>query len=890
MYSNKLKDSDLYNLAANEVAHTFEAVSGVAKVEVHGSGDYIMSIELDPKKLTTYGLTALDVIHAVERQNIEKPAGKIVNNDREYIVTTVADVQSPEEFENIPIVTKKKKVIKLRDVANVKLDNKNKDSISRFNGEKVVVLAVVGQSAANPMQIAAGIRAKLEEISHQLPEGTKCVVAYDTTTFMEKSLAEVKRTIFEAVLLVVIVVLFFLRSFRAAMVPVITVPISLIGALFIMYLCDFTLNNMTLMSMVLAIGLVVDDAIVILENIYKHLEMGKSSVKAAIDGTKEVSFAVIAMTLTLCAVYAPVALAQGVTGKYLKEFSVSLSGAVLLSGFVALTLSPMMCSRLLSAHDDMSMKKWYTNWWYKVKKVIDFSGFLSRTEEVYENVLRYTIYNKRKLTIIIALICSAFGFLVYLSLPSEYMPYQDKGVFYYDGHSPHTSTLQYTQRYVEAIDKVIADIPEIESRYFSITNPTFEGSGTLKDRSGRTTDDIIAEIEEKMKAVAGVDVNVSSGHGGSDDGTRAVTFVIRGNKSHRELRDIGSNLVRELYASLIVQGVKTSAKNEAEDYVVEIKKDKASALNIDAIAIAELIDGLIRGRKAGTFKKDNKVFDVKVEVQGDFKKTIDQLSDFYVKAYMDREEQLLIPLAELISVYARSGPVVIERYHMTRSHMILALLKPGLSIGEAVVVIRDIAKRTLPDDVFLEFVGETKRFLHESNTMMMIFFLAISFIYLVMAAQFESWRDPFIIMLTVPLALVGGVLALSCTSGSSVNIFSNMGFLTLVGLITKHGILIVDFSNKLVAAGKDIKDAVIEASRRRLRPILMTTLAMVLGALPLAAARGAGCEIRIPLGVVIVGGLSLGTIFTLFVLPVLYTYIASAKKRKSPEKQLEGLV
>ena len=386
-------------------------------------------------------------------------------------------------------------------------------------------------------------------------------------------------------------------------------------------------------------------------------------------------------------------------------------------------------------------------------------------------------------------------------------------------------------------------------------------------------------IQKKSEEVSGIDVRFSSGRGGGDDGSRMVTFVVRGNKSHRELREISSNLISEIYGSGIVQGVRSSTKNEAEDYTVEILRDKASALNVEPRVISDTISGLIQGSVATKFKKDNKMYDAKVEIEENYKRSPDQLNDIYVKTISEREE-LLIPLAELINVHARSGPVSIFRYNRTRANTVMPILNNSTSLGEAIDVIRSLARKTLPDDVFIEFIGETKRFLTESNTMALIFMLALSFIYLVMAAQFESWRDPFIIMLTVPLTLVGGVITLACIKNGTINMFSNIGFLTLIGLITKHGILIVDFANKLVDQGKTHTEAVKEAAQRRLRPILMTTFAMVLGAVPLALARGAGCEIRIPLGAVIAGGMTVGTIFTIFIVPVVYTYIAGFKPRK----------
>ena len=445
LISDKLTESELYVYAQNEISHTLEAVPGVARIDVYGAGDHQMQVSLDPQRMAFYNLTVIDVITALKKQNIESPAGKIVNSDREYVVTTIADLQSPEEFMEIPVVNKKNNIVKLKDIGSVKLDKSNKKVLSRFNGEKVVTLSVISQTSANPIQVARCIKAKYKELQKQIPAGIKFSVAYDSTTFIERSLDEVYHTIFEAILLVVLVVFIFLRSFRAALIPLITVPVSLVGALFIMYLCGFTINSMTLMSMVLAIGLVVDDAIVILENIYKYIERGLTPIKAAIEGTKEVSFAVIAMTLTLCAVYAPVALAQGETGKYLKEFSITLAGAVLLSGFVALTLSPMMCSRTLVTEDKPKSKNKYAIIFNNLLSKIDASEFLEKVDIKYAEMLGKVLDNRRK-TLMVALLFSAFGYFVYAFMPSEQKPYQDVGMFSYEGHAPQTSTLNFTQR------------------------------------------------------------------------------------------------------------------------------------------------------------------------------------------------------------------------------------------------------------------------------------------------------------------------------------------------------------------------------------------------------------------------------------------------------------
>jgi multidrug efflux pump len=459
------------------------------------------------------------------------------------------------------------------------------------------------------------------------------------------------------------------------------------------------------------------------------------------------------------------------------------------------------------------------------------------------------------------------------------MPYQDMGVISFEGHAPQTATPNFTQRYVEAVDKVIGGTEEVESRQFVVTNPSFDGVAILKNRSGKKTEDVMKEIASKSEEVSGIDVKFSSGRGGNDDSSKVVSFVVRGNKSHRELREISSNLSSEIYASGIVQGIRSSVRNEAVNFVIGVPRDIASILNVEPKAVSDTVAGSIQGGVATTFKRDNKVHDVRVEIDEERKCSPDQLNDLYVKAVSEREE-MLIPIAELINVYERSGPVSIHRYNRMRANTVIPILNDKVSLGEAIEIIQGLAKKVLPDDVFIEFIGETKRFLTESNAMLLIFILALSFIYLVMAAQFESWKDPFIIMLTVPFTLVGGILTLACIGGT-VNMFSNIGFLTLIGLITKHGILIVDFANKLVDEGKSADEAIKIASVRRLRPVLMTTFAMVLGAVPLALARGAGSEIRIPLGAVIAGGMTIGTLFTIFIVPVVYTYFAGFRPRKN---------
>ncbi|MBY0281815.1 MAG: efflux RND transporter permease subunit [Alphaproteobacteria bacterium] len=916
--SETISPSELHDFAQREIEKDLESVAGVARVDVLGAGQYEMNLYLNPIRLAAYGITVSEVITAIKRQSIEKPAGKLISQNREYLVTTVANLEKPEEFENLVVATKNKHLVRLRDIGRAEITSNDKKTRTRYNGKQGISIGVIKQSTANPVEVARNVKEEMEKIQKHLPSEIMMHIGSDKTIFIERSIVEVYKTILEATTLVILVVFLFLRSARASLIPLVTIPVSLIGALFIMYLLNFSINMFTLMAMVLAIGLVVDDAIVILENIYRYMEEGLSALEASIKGVREISFAVIAMTLTLAAVYTPVSLAQGMTGKLLTEFSITLAGAVIVSGFAALTLSPMMCARLLVLNhshkeDDDKPSKLETKalgliekyqskletlkengQTFKVfvlkaglggfiiasKLIKNFStgAWLDKTEEKYEQKLRQ-ILNYRLHVVGIAIGFSVIGYITYRNLPSEFTPREDQGTITIEGQSPQTATLDYTERYVEMIDNILGSIPEIDRRVTQIINPTFDVSLQLKNDRKRSTEEISNDIRKKAEEITGVEAKVSSGSTGiSGDDNRAVQFVVRGNKTYRELKDITQNLTANLYASGMILGVTSEIHGDTEDFTVTIIRDKVSSLNIEPATIAETIDALIRGRRANSFKKENKLYDVKVEVENSARRSPDDITNLFVKA--GDKDGTLVPLSELVKVHSRAGPVEVHHHNRMRAVTMNAFLKPGFSLGEAINKVAEIAVDAIPSDARLDYIGDTKRYLSENKTMLLIFGLAICFIYLVMAAQFESWRDPFIILLSVPLSLAGAVLTLGVIDGGSLNLYSNIGLITLIGLITKHGILMVDFSNKLRGDGKEIFASIIEASKLRLRPILMTTFAMVLGALPLAFSTGAGSESRRQLGWVIVGGMSIGTIFTLFVIPVFYTYL-SARKRKS---------
>ncbi|MDP4725231.1 MAG: efflux RND transporter permease subunit, partial [Alphaproteobacteria bacterium] len=823
---------------------------------------------------------------------------EIVSKNRKYFITTVANLEKPEEFKEIIVRQVSGRLIRIRDIGTVSVQADDKKTRTLFNGKRGVSMSVSKQSNSNPLDVAKAVKKALVDVSKRLPEGYTLSVARDQTKYIEKSIKGVYWSLFEASFLVILVVLVFLRSARASMIPLVTIPVSLLGATFIMYMLGYSINTFTLFSMVLAIGLVVDDAIVVLENVHRHIEEGIAPFHAAIKGIREVGFAVIAMTLTLVAVYAPIPLASGKMGKYFTEFAITLAGSVLISGFVALTLSPMMCSRLLVRMHAVDDKNKQLSRWEKIKEKINTEVWLGILESNYEQMLRHSLSNRLQV-LGIALATALLGLWVYVFLRSEFMPQADTRSIQIEANAPQSATIEYTERHIKDLDDILATYPEMERRITIINNPTVDIGIELSEHKSsilrslfsfilpheKMTEEIIAELRKKFERVTGVDPRIRSGNSSSDAST--VEFVIRGNKSQTELRDLTHNMVQDLYRSGIVSQIRSVSNNDSEDYIVTLQRDKISNLKKEPREVADTITHLIKGRKAGKFKRANKQYDVRLQVKMEFKENPEDILKLFIKAGTEKNPTL-VPLSELVSVDARTGPHEIHRYNRTRSSTVYVILKPGFTVGDGVKVVNDLAVEHIPGDVRCDFAGETKKFLDESQSMLIVFGLSLCFIYLVMAAQFESWRDPFIIFFSVPLSLIGGVFGLSLMSGGTLNVYSFIGFITLVGLITKHGILIVDFANRLRQTGSNITDAVAIAAKTRLRPILMTTLAMVLGAVPLMfGASGAGAENQRQLGCVIIGGMSLGTVFTVFIVPIVYTLLTSKKLNKNRSIQDE---
>lgn len=882
LYSETKSPGELADYANKYLKSEIETITGVASVDVWGGGELEMHLILDPVKLDAYKVTATDVGLALKRQNINKPVGRVIGEEKEYNVTTTSKLSTPSQFNNMIIKESEGVVVRLKEVGYAELKSVEDRQASRYNDKNAVSIGIVKKSVANPLEVKEGVVEKLAQMQQHLPSGMQMEISSDNTVFIERSIDHVKRTIWEATFLVVIVIFAFLRSFRASLIPLVTIPVSLIGVFSLMYLFGFTINILTLLALVLAIGLVVDDAIVVLENIYRHIEDGMKPMKASIVGAKEISFAVIAMTLTLAAVYAPIALSSGITGKLFTEFALTLAGAVIISGFVALTLTPMMCSRLLVAHNheqpfNNKILRTLQNWSEKTGKWLD------RLDTLYGSFLTRVLH-RRLLVAGIGLIVAGIGlYLAVFQLRKELTPSEDQGVYLTTATPPYGATLKYIDRYAHQMDEIVASVPELIKRMTIVqTGEDTYSQNTMvpwEERS-RSCSDIKKSIEPQLDKIIGLSVRgrckTRSPIGGGS--IFDLSFVIQTTRSFHDL-DVQ---MQKIWAMLlqhpgISKNVQPDAGVPIQDYKVEVDVDKAATLGIEPDAIAKILDDLIGGRRPTTFERENKKYYVKVWVGEKFRRSPQDILAMTVKGTRNNKDTF-VPLSDLVKIVAKTSSSEITHFDGMRSTTFDASLNEGYGLGQVLDDIKEAASKILPDGYQTTVSGQTRDYLKESYTLYLIFGLALSFIFLVMAAQFESFVDPFIIILSVPLSLAGAIFTLWIFPNGTLNIYSQIGLVTLIGLITKHGILIVDFANKLQEQGKSPYEAVIEASRLRLRPILMTTFAMVFGAIPLAFSTGAGAETREQIGLVIVGGMSFGTLFTLFIVPVVYTYLSKIRK------------
>jgi len=871
-YSDTLPALQVSDVVSRIVKPRLQTLPGAADVRIFGERRFAMRIWLDADRLAAYKLTPSDVEDALRRQNIEVPAGRIESLQREFTVTSQTDLQREQQFLDIVVKVVNGYPVSLGDVARVKLGALNERTNVTLNGQPAVSVGLIKQATANPLVLAAALKTELPKLQQSLPQGLNVRIANDTTVFIDKSLEAVFRTILEAVALVALVILIFLGTLRASVIPLVTIPVCLIGACTLMYAAGFSINTLTLLALVLAIGLVVDDAIVVLENIFRHIEAGMKPFEAAILGTREVQFAVIAMTLTLAAVFTPIAFTTGRTGRLFVEFALSLAGAVLISGFVALTLTPMMCSRLLRSHADDARENRLSS--YVVNGIDRIVGAITNS---YAAMLRWAL-RWRWLVLILGLSVGGASAWLFMNAKKELTPLEDRGTVVIIFSAPEGSSVEYTMRYGRLIGDIAEKIPEFDRRFVVSGSPTVtQGIGFLRmvdwDQRQRGTADILKELQPKLLSIPGVlAFAVAPPSLGQSPRVRPINFVVLTSEPYDKLQATVAPFLAEMQRHPGLQGVDVDLKLNKPEIKIEIDRQRAADAGVQVEAIGRALETMLGGRQVTRFKREGEQYDVMVQLDASARATPRDIADIYVRGRGDT----MVPLASLVSVRETVAPRELNHFAQRRAVTITANLAPGYSLGEAITMMETAAQKFLKPGYAIDYNGETREFKISSTALYLTFLLALAFIYLVLAAQFESFVDPLIIMFSVPLSMTGA-LALLKYGGGSINVYSQIGLITLVGLITKHGILILEFANQLQQSGQSPVEAVFESAKLRLRPILMTTGAMVLGAVPLALSTGAGAESRIQIGLVIVGGMSFGTLLTLFVVPVVYSLIARRK-------------
>ncbi|EDP65357.1 cation/multidrug efflux pump protein [alpha proteobacterium BAL199] len=864
--SDRHSPIEISDYADRYIRDRLQNLPGVAEVRIFGERRYAMRIWVDRTRMAAYDLTVQDIESALRQQNVEVPSGRIESLDREFTVLSRTGLTTPEQFRRIVVKDASGFAVRIGDLARVEIGPEDERRTTRYKGDNAVILGIVKQAVANPLDVSVALREVMPDIQHDLPAGMNAEVAYDKSIFIDRSIEAVFMTIAEAVVLVVLVIFFFLHNVRATLIPLVTIPVSLIGACAFMYALGFSINTLTLLAMVLAIGLVVDDAIVVLENIHRHIENGMKPFRAAIVGIGEISGAVVAMTLTLAAVYAPVAFSPGRTGKLFTEFALTLAAAVLVSGMVALTLSPMMCSKLMRDHG----------------KPGPIAGFLERGLDALNSGYRRLLVGTLAVRwLIVGMVIAVAGgsYLLLTSLKSELAPIEDRGVLFIAGSAPEGSTIDFTSRYGLQVETLLTKVPEV-SRYFIISGSpevtdfiSFSQLDAWETRE-RSQMDIAGQLQPKIRKVAGLRASVNNpGSFGQSPRARPIEFLILTAEPYEQLDLYVKQFLEAVSANDKLVNLDSDLKLNKPQIEVELDRDRIADIGAGVLTVGRTLETLLGGRKVTRFNSNGEQYDVIVQVAPGDRRTPGDLQDIYVRGH----DGSMVQLTNLMSVEETVSPKALNRFNQLRAAKITGNLAPGYTLGEALTYLEETADRILPASTRHDYGGISREFKQTGASLVFIFILALGFIYLVLSAQFESFVDPFIIMLTVPLSMAGALGAMHLTGGT-LNIYSQIGLITLIGLITKHGILIVQFANRLRDDGKSVRDAVVEAATLRLRPILMTTGAMVGGAVPLALAHGAGAESRQAIGWVIVGGMTFGTVLTLFVVPTAYTLLSRSRE------------
>ncbi|MFR1986675.1 MAG: efflux RND transporter permease subunit [Prevotellamassilia sp.] len=858
--SDKRSLLELSEIADLTVKEQLQTIPEVSSVSIWGEKRYCMRLWLDPVKMAGYGITPMDVRNALNRENVELPSGSIEGNTVELSIRTMGQMHTTEEFNNLVVRTNAGRTVRLSDIGRAELTPRDLKSYMKMNGVPMVGVVVVPQPGANHINIADAVHRRMEQMKKDLPEDVKYNYGFDNTRFIRASINEVKTTVYEAFVLVIIIIFLFLRDWRVTLVPCIVIPVSLIGAFFIMYVCGFSINVLSMLAIVLAVGLVVDDAIVMTENIYIRIERGMKPLDAGIEGAKEIFFAVISTTITLVAVFFPIVFMEGTTGRLFREFSFVVAGSVIISSFAALTFTPMLATKLL-------VKRERQSWFYR--KTEPFFDGLNR---IYSRSLA-AFLRHRAIAIVVMVIAVVASVWMWVSVPAEMAPLEDRSSLTISTKGPEGVTYEYMRDYTEEINR-LADSVVPDAKF--VTARVWESSGsvqiTLKDLADRDYSQM--EVADKLsKAVsdrtdARSFVQQQSTFGGRR-GSMPVQYVLQATNLEK-LQEVLPKFMAKVYDNPAFRMADVDLKFSKPEVRLHVNREKANLMGISTQDIAQTLQYGLSGQRMGYLYLNGKQYEIVGEINRQQRNDPNNLKGIYVRS----GDGKMVQMENLVELTEDIAPPKLYRYNRFVSATVSAALAPGMTIGDGLNEMDKIAQSTLDDSFRTALAGDSKEFRESSSSLIFAFALALLLIYLILAAQFESFKDPFVIMLTVPLAICGALIFM-LVGEQTMNIFSQIGIIMLIGLVAKNGILIVEFANQRQLMGEDKFTAIREAAALRLRPILMTSASTVLGLLPLMFATGEGANGRIAMGTAVVGGMLFSTLLTMFIVPAIYTYVST---------------
>lgn len=861
--SEDMSAQQITDYATRVVKPQFETVDGVSKADILGAATYSMRIFLDPIKMAALQVTPAEIHTVLANNNFLTAAGSVKAEYVKFNISARTDLNSAEEFSQLIIRSDKSSIVRLRDVGKVILGSENYDSSVTFNGKKAILLAITPTPSANPLTVISNLRSLFPSLTKDFPPSLHGSIVYDATTFIRSSIKEVMTTIGEAGLIVIVVIFLFLGSIRSVLIPIVTIPLSLIGVCTLMMALGYSINLLTLLAFVLAIGLVVDDAIVVVENVHRHIEEGKTSFQAAIQGAREIAIPVIAMTITLAAVYTPIGFMGGLTGALFKEFAFTLACAVIISGIVALTLSPMMCSKILGSS---SSNQRFTVW---------IDSLFHRLKVRYQRVLHGLLNTPAIMLLFAAAVLLVLPFL-YTHTPQETAPEEDQGFFFITGIAPPSATLEYIEAYTQSYGTIFQSFPATQD-YIVVNNAQPIAGMVLKPWGERKDQFSLKEpLQNALDKIPGLQsfAIIPPALPGGGNGT-PVQFVIKTTNDFQTLLEVSNALIQKAQRSGLFIYIDNSLKFNQPEISLQINRSKASDLGLDMQAIGASLTGALSGNYVNYFNLQGRSYQVIPQLDRRFRLTPKQLGEMYVRA----ANGTMVPLSTVAEPTSEIRPNAATHFQQLNAATIQAVMMPGKTLGEGLAFLQEQATQTLPKGFSTDYGGQSRQFIQEGNALILAFFLSIIVIFLVLSAQYESFRDPLIILISVPMSICGALIPLNL-GAATINIYTQVGLITLIGLVCKHGILIVDFANHLQReTNLDRRAAVEEAAGIRLRPILMTTAAMVFGVFPLLIASGAGAVSRFDIGIVIATGLLIGTGFTLFMVPTMYYYLAADHRK-----------